>query len=98
MFENIFHEFSRMKGEGRIVLFGSHQKGNARFDSDIDIAVISDDPGFIKRAEDVADKILFDYGRTVSVIRFSRVEFSHGQEPISKEIKKGRTLYEGDGH
>ena len=96
MFERILDEFRRMKGNGKIILFGSLNKGVAQFDSDIDIAVISDDKNFIKKSESLADNILFDYGKVVSLIKFRRAEFNKGKEPIIKEIKRGSVLYEGD--
>ena len=89
MFENILEEFKRIKGDGKIVLFGSLSKGNAGFSSDIDIAVISDDKKFIGRTESIADSVLLDYGRVVSVIKFSTKEFNSGREPVIKEIMKG---------
>lgn len=96
MFENILKEFEHVKGKGKIILFGSFTQGNPRFDSDIDIAVISDDKGFIRKVEGLANRILFEYGRVVSLVKFGRDEFSREKEPIIKEIKKGRVLYEGN--
>lgn len=96
MFENILDEFRKMKGNGKIVLFGSLNNGTARFDSDIDIAVVSDDKNFVKRSEDIADNILLDYGRVVSIVKFKKNEFKQNREPIIKEIRKGRILYEGN--
>ena len=95
MFENILKEFRKIKGNGRIVLFGSLSRGKARFDSDIDIAVISDEKNFIKKAEDIADMILLDYGKVVSLVKFGEKEFLERKEPLIREIKKGRVLYEG---
>ena len=95
MYENILKEFRKVKGKGRLILFGSLSRGTARFDSDIDIAVISDSRDFIRKSERVADSILFDYGRVVSLIKFGEKEFLEGREPIIREIKKGKVLYAG---
>lgn len=95
MHENVIKEFRKLKGKGTIILFGSLSKGTARFDSDIDVAVVSDDKMFIKKVEAKADEILFEYGRVVSVLKFTSREFKNSKEPIIKDIKKGRVLYEG---
>lgn len=88
-------EFKSLRGKGRLVLFGSIVRGRSRFDSDIDIAAITDDKKFLIRAEKIADKILFKYGKVVSLIRFSEKEFESETEPIVKEIKKGVVIYGG---
>ncbi len=95
MHENILNEFRKLKGDGKVVLFGSLSRGTARFDSDIDIAVISDSREFIERSEKLADDILLEYGRVVSIIKFGKREFSEGHEPIKRDIMKGRVLYGG---
>ncbi len=97
MFENVINEFRRAKGRGKIILFGSFGRGRPTFGSDIDIAVISDDERLIESSKRIADNILLDYGRVVSILRFGTKEFSRSREPIVKEIRKGRVLYEGDG-
>ena len=95
VYEDILEEFEGVKGKGRLILFGSVAKGRSRFDSDIDIAIITDEKKFITRAERIADKILFKHGKVVSLIRFSNDEFNLNKEPIIKEIRKGVVIYGG---
>ncbi len=91
----ILDEFRAISGDGKLILFGSVLKGNSRFDSDIDIAIISNDRDFISKVEEVADRILFKYGKVVSLVRFSKEEFKEKKEPIIREIEKGLVFYEG---
>ncbi|MEM3786571.1 MAG: nucleotidyltransferase domain-containing protein [Nitrososphaeria archaeon] len=90
-------EFKNLKGSGKLILFGSVVENKSRFDSDIDIAVVSDDTDFLAKVEEIADEILFKYNKVVTLIKFSQREFESGLEPIIKEIKKrGITIYEGN--
>lgn len=95
IYQNIFQEFKGLKGSGKLVLFGSIIRGRSRFDSDIDIAAISNDKKFLSGVERIADKVLFKYGKIVSIIKFSEKEFELNMEPIIKEIKKGVVIYGG---
>ena len=95
IYQNILQEFKNLKGNGKLVLFGSIVKGKSRFDSDIDIAAITDDKKFLVETERIADKILFKYGKVISIIKFSEAEFESNKESIIKEIKKGIVIYEG---
>ena len=95
LYQKIFEEFREVKGRGRIVVFGSVVRGGSRFDSDIDVAVITNDENFLSKVEEVADKILFKYGKVVSIIRFSEKEFENSIEPIVKEIRRGIIIYGG---
>jgi predicted nucleotidyltransferase len=95
LYQKIFEEFRKVKGNGKIIAFGSVVKGKSRFDSDIDIAVITSDKKFLSKVEEISDKILFKYGKVVSIIKFSEKEFETGKEPIIKEIKKGMIIYGG---
>ena len=94
MFENVISEFGKARGVGKLILFGSFRKGSETFGSDIDIAIVSDDKRLVSSSKEIADRILFDYGRVVSLLKFGTDEFSKSKEPIIKEIKKGRVLYE----
>jgi predicted nucleotidyltransferase len=95
LYQRIFEEFRKVKGKGKIIVFGSVVKGKSKFDSDIDIAVITDDKKFLSKVEKLSDEILFKYGKVVSLIKFSEKEFETGKEPIIKEIKKGMIIYGG---
>ncbi|MEM0053855.1 MAG: nucleotidyltransferase domain-containing protein [Nitrososphaeria archaeon] len=96
-YQKMVEEFKNLKGSGKLILFGSVVENKSRFDSDIDIAVVSDDTDFLAKVEEIADEILFKYNKVVTLIKFSQREFESGLEPIIKEIKKrGITIYEGN--
>lgn len=95
IYQNILQEFKSLKGNGKLVLFGSIVRGRSRFDSDIDIAAVTDDKEFLTKVERIADRILFKYGNVVSVIKFSEKEFESDREPIIKEIKRGIVIHGG---
>lgn len=94
LYERIFKEFGKLKNKGKLILYGSVAEGKSRFDSDIDIAAISNNKKFFEEVENIADKILFKYGKVVSIIKFSFEEFNRNEEPIIKKIKKGKIIYE----
>lgn len=58
----------------RVVLFGSRVRGNAKPDSDYDIAVFIEDPGTFseesERLATISTDILFETGAVVSAIPF----------------------------
>ncbi|MBU5537235.1 MAG: nucleotidyltransferase domain-containing protein [Candidatus Aenigmatarchaeota archaeon] len=43
LYKKILGEFSSLGKNSKIILFGSIAKGNYRLDSDIDLAIITDD-------------------------------------------------------
>ena len=95
LYQKIFEEFREVKGRGRIAVFGSVVRGESRFDSDIDVAVITNDENFLSKVEEIADKILFKYRKVVSITRLSEKEFENSIEPIVKEIREGIMIHEG---
>jgi len=93
--KEILKEFIPMKA--KIILFGSVAKGNYRYDSDIDIAIISKRK-LKKMAEKIADKVLLKYGKVVSLKFFDEDEFYRKieeRDPFVMEILKGKVIYDG---
>ncbi|MBI4176236.1 MAG: nucleotidyltransferase domain-containing protein [Candidatus Aenigmarchaeota archaeon] len=86
--------FGKLKKEATVVLYGSVAKGISRTDSDIDIAIITDSKRAREKAEKVADGILFEYGKVVSLIHLTpRKLYENRGYPFIQEILKGNVLY-----
>lgn len=93
IYKKIAEEFKTLNGNGKLILFGSVARGKSRFESDIDIAAITTDKKFLQSVKKVADRVLFKYGKVISIIKFTPEEFEKEYEPIIKEIKKGVVIY-----
>ncbi len=89
----LLNEFSRKvldksKGIHNISLFGSYAKGNARVNSDVDIALImnknSSDELII---ENIIEEINNIFKISIQIHYFSKEEYDKGDENLIKEIK-----------
>ncbi len=87
----ILENFKELKGRAKVVVYGSVAKGNYRLDSDIDVAVISEDKRVKELAEKIADKIYLKYGKVVS-IKFLLPKDLEKESAFIKEIKSGRRV------
>ncbi|RLJ00175.1 MAG: hypothetical protein DRP03_01345 [Candidatus Aenigmatarchaeota archaeon] len=85
--KEIINEFRRLK-DAKIVIFGSVARGNYGLDSDIDIAIISNND-VRERARKIADSIFAKYGKLVSLKFLNEEEFKKGKSPLVKEIRRG---------
>ena len=90
----ILKEFELGK-KAKIILFGSLARGNYRLDSDIDLAIITEDKDLMALASSIADRILTKYGKLVSLKFISEKELNEGKTPFMNEIKRGVVIYEG---
>jgi predicted nucleotidyltransferase len=72
-----------------VYLFGSYAKGDAREESDIDIAVLSDK---LRENWNKNEEILWKLGADVDLriepVGFTPEDFSDGMDPMVREIKK----------
>ncbi len=85
----ILREFMPLRKRARIILFGSVARGNYRHDSDIDVAIITDDEKIKKEAQKIADRILIKYGKVVSLKFISPRKMREKHDPFIKEIDRG---------
>ncbi len=83
---------------GTVIIYGSVSNEKSRPDSDIDIAIISNNKNARNKAEELADKILFKKGRVISILWLSldtlkkRYHEPFIQNVLDGEIIHGRNL------
>ena len=93
--KKILKEFEPVGKKAKIILFGSLARGDYRLDSDIDLAIITKDKKLTKLASSIADKILAEYGKVVSLKFIEDKDFEEEGNPLVEEIKKGIVIYDG---
>lgn len=93
---NILKEFELVGKRAKVILFGSLVRGNYRLDSDIDLAIITDDKSLMKISSSIADRILVKYGKAVSLKFIKEEDFAKREkDPFIEEIRKGKVIYNG---
>ncbi len=85
----ILEEFKSLNA--KVILYGSVARGNYRFDSDIDIAIVTDDKKVRELAEKIADRIYLKTGKLVSLKFLSQKDFEK-ETSFIKEIKSGKII------
>ncbi|MDI6690262.1 MAG: nucleotidyltransferase domain-containing protein [Candidatus Bathyarchaeota archaeon] len=93
--KDILKEFKSVGKHAKIILFGSLARGDYRLDSDIDLAIMTRDRSLMKLSSSIADKILVEYGKLVSLKFIGEEDFDKEDSPIKDEIKKGMVIYNG---
>ena len=83
----------------RIILFGSHAKGNATQESDVDVAIVSDDfrgktiferAALTKEAEILTIR---KYLIPLDIITLTPEELESSASPVSLFVRDGRVVY-----
>jgi len=92
---DILKEFKSIGRKTKIILYGSLARGEYRLDSDIDLAIITKDKKLKELASAVADKILAEHGKLVTLKFIDEKDLEEGKSPIIEEIKKGIVIYDG---
>jgi len=94
--KDILKEFEPVGKRAKIILFGSVARGDYGLDSDIDLAIITDEEDLKKVSSSIADRILVKYGKVVS-LKFVREEdfVKKKNDPFIEEVKKGKMIYHG---
>jgi predicted nucleotidyltransferase len=86
----------------KIILFGSHARGTARADSDLDFLIVEDGPFDAQRSRrgeiTRLSNILFDYFIPMDFLVFTPQEIDKWKDAknhvIAHALREGRTLYE----
>jgi predicted nucleotidyltransferase len=86
----------------KIILFGSHARGTARDDSDLDFLIVEDGPFDAQRSRrgeiTRLSNILFDYFIPMDFLVFTPQEIDKWKDAknhvIAHALREGRTLYE----
>jgi uncharacterized protein len=75
----------------RIVLFGSHARGDARPGSDVDVAVVLrgdvDAPDEVTRTANIVADAVLGFGRFVSVFPVSEGDFDEADREIIRAVR-----------
>jgi len=93
---DILKEFEPIGKRAKVILFGSLVRGDYRLDSDIDLAIITDNEDLMKVSSSIADRILVKYGKVVS-LKFIREEdfVKRKWDPFIEGLRKGKIIYHG---
>ncbi len=91
----ILKQFEPVGRNAKITLFGSLAKGNYRLGSDIDLAIVTKDRRVMRWASKIADKILAEQGKLITLKFIAEEELEKGKNPIIEEIRKGIVIYNG---
>ncbi|MBS7621231.1 nucleotidyltransferase domain-containing protein [Candidatus Bathyarchaeota archaeon] len=93
--KEILKKFEPVGRHAKIILYGSLAMGDYRLDSDIDLAVITKNKRLMKLASSIADEILAEQGKLITLKFVNEEEFEEGKDPLINEIKKGIVIYNG---
>lgn len=83
----------------KIILFGSQVKGKATGESDVDIAIISDDfrnKDIFERArltKEAEIKTIKKFMMPLDIITLSSEEFESGKSLVAEYARKGKVMY-----
>ena len=92
----ILKEFEPIGKRAKVILFGSVARGDYRLDSDIDLAIITDEEDLKKISSSIADRILMKYGRVVSLKFIREEDFAKGRkDSFIEKVRNGRVIYRG---
>ena len=93
---DILKEFEPIGKRAKVILFGSVARGDYRLDSDIDLAIITDEEDLKKASSSIADRILVKYGKVVSLKFIKEEDFAKGKkDSFIEKVRNGRVIYRG---
>ena len=85
--DQLIRILNRHPGIRLAILFGSHASGHAGSDSDIDLALLAENPLSSATIRDLVEAIGLEFGCPVDV-----VDLYHAPQPILGQVFKGRRL------
>ncbi len=90
-YKNLLKDFKNIPG--LVIVYGSVAKNKSRPDSDIDIAIFSDNIKSKNMAEEIADKIYLNDKKVVSIfwMNFENLK-NRSHEPFIKEVLAGEVI------
>lgn len=92
-YEEMLEGFKRL--DASVVVYGSVAEGRSRLDSDIDVAVITGSAEVREEAERIADEVLLEHGRVVSIVYFSPERFKEMvDKPFVGDVLSGEVLHD----
>mgnify|MGYP006305174003 CR=1 FL=1 len=92
VYKDLLKDFKKVPGA--VILYGSVSKEKSRPDSDIDIAVFSNDKKAKIIADKIADEILLKKGKVVSILWLDFKDLKKRiNEPFIQDVLKGEILY-----
>jgi predicted nucleotidyltransferase len=91
-YKHLLKDFKKITGV--VIVYGSVATEKSRPDSDIDIAVFSDDKKAKIMAETIADNILLKYGKVVSIfwLTLNNLE-KRLNEPFIQNVLRGEIIH-----
>lgn len=95
---DILREFEPVGRRAKVILFGSVARGDYRLDSDIDLAVVTGDESLVRLALSIADRVLLEYGKVVSLKFIEEGDFAERRSWFMDEILRGIVIYDGGRH
>ncbi len=76
----------------RLVVFGSHARGDARADSDVDVLIVLggdvDPLNEARRTSDIVIDVAVHHGVSLSLVHLSEDEFAHQDRPLLRNIDR----------
>ena len=91
-YEHLLKDFKKIPGV--VIVYGSVATEKSRPDSDIDIAIFSDNDNAKNIAGKIADKILFTNGKVISIFFLSYKNLKkRWDEPFIQDILGGEIIH-----
>ena len=76
----------------RLIVFGSHARGDARTDSDVDVLIVLggdvDPLDEARRTSDIVIDVAVHHGVSLSLVHLSEDEFTHQDRPLLRNIDR----------
>jgi predicted nucleotidyltransferase len=93
-FQEIAKRAAAASGAKRVILFGSHARGEATLESDVDLMLVLEDGTNLMQAGLAAYRALFPPPCGFDILPISESDFNNGETLISRIVaREGKVLY-----